>query len=561
MRSFQGSAKHLACAALVAALCACGGRGNSNASDRIGGTVVIAATTDPDALFPPLASNVQARQVTELIYDYLAEIGPQLNIVGDHGFTPALADSWQWSADSLSIAFHINPRARWHDGVPVRATDVRYTHSLYTSRALGNPMSDALRNVDSVTVKDSLTSVFWFHSRTPDQFYDATRLMLILPEHVFSTVSNDSLRERVGRTDPVGSGRFRFVRWTQGSSLEIAADTANYRGRPSLDRVIWSVSPDYLGALTKLKGGEADVFDFLHADNADEVARNPKLRVVTLPGMDYAFLQFNLRDPSDQRRPHQLFANRELRRALTMAIDRASMVRSVFDTLGKVSVGPTISALPTTSGALVQIPYDTARAAAILDSLGWTERGSDGVRVRKGRKLAFTMIVPTSSGARNKMAVMIQSELLRLGVRAEIEKMEFQAFAARESARNFDTALGAWNVTADPSGIREDWTAEAARRKDGRNYGSYESTVFDAELDSASQSRDLNTLFAHYTRAYQVIIDDAPAVWLYEPKTVIGLSRRITTRGMIQGVWWAGAADWSIAGSDRIQRDRVGSGR
>src|SRR5438552_3393715 len=126
MQSFQRNGNSLVCAALVAAMCACGTRGNSNASDGFGGTVVVAASADPDALFPPLASNVQARQVTELIYDYLAQIGPQLNIVGDHGFAPALANSWQWSADSLSIAFHIDPRARWHDGVPVRASDVRY---------------------------------------------------------------------------------------------------------------------------------------------------------------------------------------------------------------------------------------------------------------------------------------------------------------------------------------------------------------------------------------------------------------------------------------------------
>jgi peptide/nickel transport system substrate-binding protein len=558
MQTFHISGKHLVWAALVAALCACGDGGSSNASSSTGGTVVIAATGEPDALFPPLASNVPARQVMELIYDHLAEIGPHLNVVGDGEFKPALADSWRWSADSLSIAFHIDPRARWHDGVPVRAADVLYTHSLNTSAALGNPIGDELRNVDSVTVKDSLTSVFWFHSRTPDQFYVATSLMLILPEHIFSRMKSDSLRESALKAHPVGSGRFRFVRWTPGSSLEIAADSGNYRGRPSLDRIIWSVSPDYLGALTKLNGGEADLFDVLHADNVDEVARNPKLRVVTLPGMDYAFLQFNLRDPNDQKRPHPLFSNRELRRALTMAIDRASMVKSVFDTLGRVSIGPTISALPTTSAGLLQIPYDTTRAAGILDSLGWKKRGTNGIRFRNGRELAFTMIVPTSSSARNKMAVMLQSQLQRLGVRAGIERMEYQAFAARESARTFDATLGAWSMTANPAAIREGWTTAASRKKDGRNYGSYENPVFDAELDSAFASRDRNSLIQHYTRAYQTIIDDAPAVWLYEPKTVLGLHRRIVTRGMVPGAWWAGAADWSIAASDRIARDRAG---
>lgn len=562
MQRFQTlEVKTLAGAALVAALCACAGRGDQEKSSGGGGTLVIATTADPDVLFPPLSSNVPARQVTELIYDYLSEMGPELNIIGDGGFTPSLADSWRWSTDSTSIAFHINPKARWHDGVPVRASDVRYTHSLYISPALGNPMGDALGNIDSVTARDSLTAVFWFHSRAPDQFYSAASMMLVLPEHVFSNVAVASLKEQAAQAAPMGSGRFRFVRWTQGVSLEIAADTANYRGRPPLDRIVWSMTPEHRGAVRKLLGGEADVFDALHADNLPEVRRNPELRVVMGPGMDYAFMQFNLRDPAKRSIPHPLFGNRELRRALTMALDRASMVKNVFDTLGSVSVGPTIRALPTTSASLGQVPYDTLRAAAILDSLGWTGRTDHHVRTKNGRELAFTAIVPASSSARNKMAVMIQSQLLRAGVRVNIEQMEYQAFAARQSARKFDATLGAWHVTPNPSAIREVWTIPASRKPDGRNYGAYESPAFDAELDSALVARDQASAAKFFTRAYQTIIDDAPAVWLYEPKTVLGLHRRIKTGRITPGAWWSGVGSWSIPPGQRIPRDRLGGGK
>jgi peptide/nickel transport system substrate-binding protein len=548
--------KSFACAALVAALCACGDR-TAAKSSATGGTVVIAETADPDALFPPLSMTVPGREVTELIYDYLAEIGPDLNVLGDAGFKPALAESWSWSPDSLSIAFHINPRARWHDGAPVRASDVRYTHSLYISPALGDPMGDELKTIDSVTVRDSLTSVFWFHSRSPQQFYTATGMMLILPEHILSKMGQDSLKERASKANPIGSGRFRFVSWTHGSSLEIAADTSNYRGRPSIDQAIWSMTPDYLGAVTKLLGGEADVFEALHADNIGQVAANPNLRVMVRPGMDYAFMQFNLRDPADRKKPHPLFANREMRRALTMALDRRSMVRNVFDTLAIVPVGPTITALPTTSPTLVQIPFDTVRATAILDSLGWTRRTKDGIRARNGRELAFTMIAPATSSARNRMAVLIQSQLRQIGVRAEIEKMEFQAYDARQSARKFDATLGAWHVSPDPSGIQEVWTTVASRKAGGRNYGSYESREFDTAIDSANAARDAAARLRLYTRAYQTIIDDAPAVWLYEPKTVLGLHRRIATGTLMTGSWWLGIPGWSIAPSERIPRDRL----
>ncbi len=558
-RSVAIELKILAGAALVAALCACGTRGDSNApSSANGGTVVIAVTADPDALFPPLASNVTAQEITELIYDYLADVGPKMNVIGDVGFTPALAESWTWSADSLSIAFHLNPKARWHDGAPVRAADVRFTHSMYISPSLGNPMGEELRNIDSVTTRDSLTSVFWFHSRTPSQFYTAASLMQILPQHILAVMVGDSLKERATRANPIGTGRFRFVSWTPGVSVEIASDTSNYRGRAPLDRVIWTMAPEYLSAITKLEGGDADVFEPLHAENVGEIAASPHLRVLTLPGMDYAFLQFNLHDPSHPGAPHPFLADRAMRRALTMAIDRAALVRNVFDTLARVSIGPTISALPTTSANLAQIPYDTLRAADILDSLGWRRERPDGMRRKNGRELALRIIAPATSSARNRMAVLIQSQLQRVGVGVEIEKLEFQAYLDREAAHDFDATLGAWHVTADPSAIGEVWTTKASRKKDGRNYGGYENPRFDAELDSAAIARDTAAASLHYNRAYQIIIDDAAAVWLYEPRTVLGVQKRIVTGRMPLGSWWRAIPTWSITPSERIQRDLGG---
>jgi peptide/nickel transport system substrate-binding protein len=554
---FERFAIIVTAAVLAVAAAACDRENGTARSREGGGTIVIAATSDPDALFPPLAGRVTAFQVNDLLYDHLADIGPGLNVIGDRGFTPVLADSWTWAPDSLSISFHLNPRAHWHDGVPVRADDVAFSYSLYTSRQLGDPMGDDLRNVDSVTATDSLGSVFWFHSRSLEEFYTAASLMHILPKHVYASIPVDSLRELTSKAKPIGSGQFRFVSWTQGVSLEIAADTTNYRGRPSIDRIIWSIAPDYSTAVTKLAGGEADVFDALHAETLLQISRNPKLRTIILPGMDYAFLQFNLRDPSHQDVPHRLFANRELRRALTLATDGESMVRNVFDTLGITSLGPAISSLPTTSASLVRIPYDTVRAAEILDSLGWKGRTKDGIREKSGRELAFTIIVPSSSGARNRMAVMLQSQLGRAGARVIIERLDFQAFRARQAARTFDAAMGSWHTSPSASAAREVWTRQASRKKGGLNYGSYENPAFDAQLDSASAARDEKDAIRHYTLAYQTLIEDAPAIWLYEPKTILGVQRRIRTPLLRPDAWWASMPNWSIDSRRRIPRDNL----
>ena len=522
---------------------------------------MIATTAEPDQLFPLLPENTQARAATELIYDYLAELDSGMNVIGDAGFKPQLAQSWTWSPDSLSIAFHLNPKARWHDGVPVRGRDVRFTYSLNVGPALGSPMGETLRNIDSVSVQDSLTAVFWFRSRAPEQFYTAAGQMLIVPEHIFGKLAIGSLSEMAQQVKPVGSGRFRFSARTPGAQLELVADTSNYRGRPRLDRVVWSVAPEFQSAVTKLLGGEGDIFDALHQENLPGVKRNRSLRVVTMAGMDYAFLQFNLRDPANRARPHPLFGDRQLRRALSMAIDREAMVRNVFDTLGAVSIGPTIRALPTTSPKLAQIRYDTTRAARILDSLGWKRRVKDGIRARDGRELAFGIVVPTSSSARVRFAVLIQAQLARAGVRANIEQMDFQAFSTHQQARDFDAVLGAWHVTAEPAAIVEGWSGAAARRRDGRNYGSYESPAFDAALDSALAARDTGESFRLYNKAYQIIIDDAPAIWLYEPRTVIGIHRRFRTMGMRPDAWWARLGEWWVPPDEQIARDRIGRAR
>ena len=82
------------------------------------------ALQDPGTLFPPFIVTVQAKQIAEQIYDYLADVGPSLNTRSDRGFRPQLATGWTWSGDSLQISFAINPRARWHDAERVTAHDV-----------------------------------------------------------------------------------------------------------------------------------------------------------------------------------------------------------------------------------------------------------------------------------------------------------------------------------------------------------------------------------------------------------------------------------------------------
>src|SRR5688500_17339797 len=151
--------------------------------DATGGTLVIVTAADAGTLMPPLIDDIQGRQVGDMVFDGLAAIGTNMNTVGDQGFTPRLARRWEWAADSLSVVFHLDPRARWHDGAPVRASDVRFSHQLYTAPAVASPHATVKANVESITVRDSLTAVAWYKRRTPEQFFQVTHQLQIIPEH------------------------------------------------------------------------------------------------------------------------------------------------------------------------------------------------------------------------------------------------------------------------------------------------------------------------------------------------------------------------------------------
>jgi peptide/nickel transport system substrate-binding protein len=517
--------------------------GACSGEKRLGGTILLSSAADADVLFPPLTLSVQGKEVVDQVFDNLADIGPSLNTVGDAGFTPRLADRWRWSADSLSVVFHINPRARWHDGVPVGAEDVRYTFQLVKDTSLASPLASNLDNVDSVSVPDSLTAVVWFHRRAPDAFFKAASPVLILPAHILRQTLSTRLQESGFARAPVGSGRFRFAAWDRGSRIVLRADSTNYRGRPLADQVIWLVAPDYQTASLRFLGGTADFLDVVKPELIPQVKAKGADILVSPGSLDYGYAAFNLRNATNTG-PHPIFGDRDTRRALVMAIDRSAIVRNVFDTLGLVAHGPATRIMPT-SDTTIGIPYDPVQATRVLDSLGW-KPGGDGMRARGKTPLAFALMVPGSSPIRMKVAILLQEQWRKAGANVRVEPLELNTFGARMDARKFESLLNAWHIDPTPSSVREEW-ASSEIKKGGYNATSYRNPAFDAVIDSAVNEMNPSRSVQLYRRGYRILTDDAPAMWIYELRNVQGVSKRVHPVGIRPDAWWADLADWSVA--------------
>jgi peptide/nickel transport system substrate-binding protein len=532
--------------------------GPKPAAGPSGGTFIFAAPNDPASVFPAFVFEQVGAMVNDMVFDHLADISPDLKTRGDKAFSPRLAKSWTWSPDSLSITFSLDPRARWHDGKPVTAADVRYSLKAFTDPKTASPIASLLTNVDSVSVKDSLTAVVWFKRHTLEQFYDLAYQLSIVPEHVYGSVPLDSLRTSAVTRTPIGSGPFRFVQWQPGVKFELAADTANYHGRPLLDRVILTPTADFSTRRTQVLTGQAD-FIQNYPGESRELDSSKVVHALVIPTLSYVFLEWNFYAPKSNMQAHPVLSDVRVRRALSMAVNRVDMLHNVFGDKGLIAHGPFPMTLPGADSAVKLPPYDTAAASALLDSAGW-RRGPNGMRSKGGTPLKFSILIPSTSATRRKYSQLLQEQVRRVGVTIEIEAVDPQTYGARiqadpKRAGDFDAIFQAFSTDPSPSGMRQNWGT--AGILDGQNQIRYSNPKTDALIDSLSLTMDTVAAKQYAKRAFQQIADDAPAIWLYDISETDGVSRRITIPRTRSDGWWRYLPEWSIAPDKRIERDRI----
>jgi peptide/nickel transport system substrate-binding protein len=541
----------------LAALCllATGARRPADCSGDYCGTLVFAAGGQPDILLPPVSVSALSRDIHDQIFLKLADIGMALNTVGDRGFVPVLAKRWEWR-DSLTLVFHLDPRARWQDGPPVTAGDVAFTFQAYIDPQVNSSSAPILAHIASVTARDSLTAVFRFRDRYPEMFYDAVYHMRILPAHLLASVPRDHwISADFGRA-PVGDGPYRFVTWTP-EYLELAADSTFFLGRPHIRRLLWRFTPDLGVAITQLIADQADALETLGPPpNVKRVQAATQLALYHYSGTNYAFLQFNLAANGDTTRPHPILSDRQVRRAITMAVDRVKLCQSVWGDLAKVPPGPMPQAWWIWNVGTTPLPYDTTEAARLLTADGWVDSNGDGIRDKGGVKLSLHLMTPTSSGSRRQYARLIQGQLKSLGVDVQIDEVDPVAFNQQLLAGLFDAALPAWNTDPTPSSsFAQRWTRAGWGRF---NYGRYANPNLERLLGQATLSAADPQSAA---RAWRAVLDtlnqDAPGVWLFAPDNVAAVHNRVAGVTIRADSWWALVRTWRIPPDRLLDRDRT----
>ena len=454
--------------------------------------------THPHELRFSAASDIQQLNplIGESIYElYLASMTMGFLIKTDatgNGSVPELATELPTqknggiSADGKTITYHLRKGVRWSDGAPFDADDV-----VFSTREVLNPKNNVISTdgwelIDKIDEPDKYT--VRYHLKKPYSSYAITFFSsaganpAILPKHLLDKYPD--LNNVPYNSLPVGLGPFKYESWKRGDSVTLVANDRYFRGRPKLDRVVFRLVQDRNVVARLLQTHDIDLWVPISPHYFPDSAALPATATSRVPEYTFDHLDFNLKRP--------VFADPVVREALRYATDRPTLIRKIQHGLYTASETPLNAATPYHLD-LPLVPFDIAKANAMLDAAGW-KRGADGVRVKNGRRLSVEFATSTGNQDTDTEIELIRGWWKQVGVEFTVKHyLAAQFFAPAADGGviyggKFDVVLFGWG--SDPTADLSNLYACNRFPPNGQNDMRWCDPAADAAMAAAQRSYD-----------------------------------------------------------------------
>ncbi len=506
-----------------------GSAASSGQAPVAGGTVTIPIGADPT--LNPWSPNafVESLFINRVIFDGLTKPGKDL------APAPDLAESWTIAPDGLSWTFKLRSGVKWSDGTPFSADDVAFTfNDVVLKPDLGAQNRASYAAVKTVTVVDPTTVRFdlsrKFAALASFLAYNAG----ILPKRVLSAdpLKTTSFNKGV----PVSTGPFKVEKYTSGQSVSLVRNENYFGPKPYLDKVVFTVVPDPNTQIAQALSGDITIMILDNKAAVDRVKTANGLVVASRPLVQYYWLALN---QTDQR-----FTDVRVRQAFVQAIDRQAIIKSVELGYGSIANSPITPALAAyyDPSLASKYPYDPQKAKDLLGQAGWTP-GANGVLQKDGKPFQFTMDVG-QRGVLEPVNALIQQDLKKVGVIADLNTMEWNAYIQKDVVqRNYTATVNWWTYPSDPD-VFPYYHSSAAGK--GFNIPGYQDPKLDDLLVQGQSASDLEARKAVYKQLQAYTSETLPYLFLWYPQEVDVLSSSLQgvpelgLRDAVQyiGEWW-----------------------
>ena len=478
---------------------------------EIGGEISLYLAQYPKSLNYYLDISFQASQIFGTLYETLLTMHP-----ATLEYQPGIAKKWSISQDKKVFTFVIDPSARWSDGRPITAQDVKWTYdAIMNPKNLTGPHKVEMERflppviVNDHTIRFSARDVHWKNLGAASQF-------LILPKHVYEKLDFNKINFEF----PVVSGPYRVGRINEGVSvtLERRADwwAGKYQrnlGTGNFQKITYKFFAENENAFEAFKKGKLDFFAvhtsrlWVNETKGDRFTKNwiIKQKIYNYDPVGFQGFAMNTRKPP--------FDDLRVRKAMAHLIDRRKMnstlmynqyfLHSSFyeDLYNKGHPNP---------NRLFEL--DKSRARRLLGEAGWIANPQTGLLEKNGRSFSFEFL--TRSATSEKFLAIFAEDLKDVGIQLKINKKDWAAWARDMDDFNFQMTWAAWSssVFKDPEGM---WSSKEADRKSGSNITGFKNEQVDALIEKQKGIFDINERNRIYREIDQIIYRHVPYVLLW----------------------------------------------
>ncbi|MBI1821872.1 MAG: peptide-binding protein [Nitrospirae bacterium] len=484
-------------------------------------SISVGSIGDAQKLNPILASDGASGEVSGWIFNGLVKYDPTLNLV------PDLAENFESSPDCKNVTFHLRKGVKWHDGKEVTAEDVLFTYQKIIDPKVATPYSGGFDRIDKVKIITPYqVNVSYKESFAPGL---ENWGLGIIPKHLLEgkDLQTDSFNQH-----PVGTGPYKLKTWTPQQKIVLVSNPDYFEGAPDIQQYIFRVIPDSATMFLELRSGNLDYMGLTPVQFQKQTESpffKKKFNKFQYPSFSYTYLGYNLLNP--------LFSDKTIRQALTYAIDRQTLIDGVWLGYASLATGP----LPPDSWAynpdVKPYPYDPGKAKRMLAQAGWIP-GPDGILRKNGKKFEFTIMTNQGNDERKKSAEIIQFNLNQVGIKVNIQILEWQALLHQYiDKKKFDAIILGWGLGRDPDAF-DIWYSK--KTKEGEfNFISYNNPKVDQLLIEGRKTCDKEKRKKIYHEFHALIAEDQPYTFLYYPQSLPILANRFSGVKVTPiGIWY-----------------------
>ncbi|WP_292002076.1 peptide-binding protein [Chlorobium sp.] len=508
--------------------------------------IVTAISADLDYLNPLLIQLSLSREVCTLLYPSLVK--PEYNDdQGSIAYKPSAAKSWDFSADGKKIVFHLRTDAAWEDGKKVTSHDFKFSYELYKNPKIASSRQDYLNDLllladgtadveRAVETPDDSTLVLHFNKPLAKEIVlDHFNDLMPVAKHIFSAIPADEIRSRASELPVIGAGPFRLKEWKRQEKIVLLSNPSSVLPHPAVtETMTFLVVPEYTTRLAMLKSGQIDALisagGVTPKDATELKTTNPDIIIKPVRNRYFDSIVWLNIDGEKYRHsrsvaPNRFFGDRIVRRAMTYAIDRESIIDGFMGpdhaVIVNTSLSPAYRAIM--NGSLEPYTYNPDKARKLLKTAGWTS-GPDGILQKNGVRFSFELAAPVGNPRRNYAATIIQQNLRDIGIDCRLRFDESLIFNKNQNEYRYDAALSGLAAETLPFQLII-WGSDFTNRP--FNSSAFRNAELDRVIAELSSPLDNNRQAVLWKTYQKILNDEQPRTFLYYYDELEGFGNRL----------------------------------